>query len=476
MLDENITYFEKQKRIYPRSVEGRYRRLKWIAIWVLLVIYYGAPWLRWNRGEGLPDQALLIDMPGRRAYFFGIEIWPDEVYFITGILILAAIGLFFATSLLGRVWCGYACPQTVWTDLFIWVERKIQGDRNDRMKLDSRGWTFDRVWKKTVTHAIWIVIGLCTGGAWVFYFNDAPTLVDQIRHFDVPWTVGSWILGLTASTYLMAGFAREQVCKYMCPYARFQSAMFDMDTLVISYDRERGEPRGKHKKGDSWEGRGHCIDCTQCVIVCPVGIDIRNGLQMECIACGLCVDACNDVMDRMELPRGLIRYDTERNATERLAAHKAGQTYKDRLRILRPRTYYYATIMSVVSCLMLYALIFRPQVELQANQNRNPLFVKLTDGDIRNNYIVKIVNKTHQTRHFTLTAEGIDAKSIAFQSALPLRADNLEVLADSDQQYRVMIIAGKQKSARLPIVLRVQENDGKISAESKTIFVSGDEP
>lgn len=476
MLDENITFFEKQARIYPRSVKGHYRRLKWLAIAILLVIYYGTPWLRWQRGENVPDQAVLIDMPAGRGYFFGIEIWPDEVYFITGILVLAAIGLFFATSMLGRVWCGYACPQTVWTDLFIWVEEKIQGDRNARMKLDKQGMTPERLWKKAVTHAIWLAIGLCTGGAWVFYFTDAPALLDRIRHLDVPWSVGSWILGLTASTYIMAGYAREQVCKYMCPYARFQSAMFDKDTLIIGYDADRGEPRGKHKKGDSWDGKGHCIDCTQCVIVCPAGIDIREGLQMECIACGLCVDACNDVMDKMELPRGLIRYDTQRNQENRASAKLENRPLRDRLRILRPRSFYYMAVISVVSGLMLYGLQTRAQVELHAIQNRNPLFVKLSDGSIRNNYIIKILNKTHEARHFTLSIEGVEVKEIAFRSAQKQLAGDLEVQGGTVGQYRVMVTAGKQADPRLSIRMKVAENGGVLSAESRTIFVSGDAP
>ncbi|TAL31936.1 MAG: cytochrome c oxidase accessory protein CcoG [Alphaproteobacteria bacterium] len=475
MLDENITYFEKQARIYPRSVKGHYRRLKWIAISLLLGIYYGVPWLRWDRGPDLPGQAVLIDMPARRAYFFGIEIWPDEVYFIAGLLILAAVGLFFATSLLGRVWCGYACPQTVWTDLFIWVEEKIQGDRNARMKLDKQGLSFQRIWKKSVTHVVWLVIGLCTGGAWVFYFNDAPALADHIRHFDVPWAIGSWILGLTLSTYVMAGFAREQVCKYMCPYARFQSAMFDKDTLIIGYDRERGEPRAKHKKGEPWEGRGHCIDCTQCVIVCPMGIDIREGLQMECIACGLCVDACNDVMDRMDLPRGLIRYDTQRNYEARLEAKKSGTAFRDSLRILRPRTYYYSAVMAAVAGLMVYALFTRAEVELHVMQNRNPLYVKLSDGSIRNTYTVKILNKTHDVRHFTFSVEGMDVREIAFQSVRPLSVSNLEVLGGEVAQYRVMVVADKQADTRKPVIMNVHENDGSLAADARTIFVSGEE-
>jgi len=319
-MSQPISLFAAQKRIYPRDTWGRYRKLKWLAMAVLLAIYYFAPWIRYDRGPHAPDQAILIDMPARRAYFFFIEIWPQEVFYVTGLLILAAVGLFCVTSLFGRVWCGYACPQTVWTDLFIKVEHWIQGDRNARMKRDEGPWNFDRLWRKASTHLIWILIGLSTGGAWVFYFTDAPTLADQIVHAQIPWSTLDWILGLTASTYLMAGYAREQVCTYMCPYARFQSAMFDQDTLIIGYDPIRGEPRQSHKQGESWAGRGHCIDCNQCVVVCPMGIDIREGLQMQCISCGLCIDACNGVMDKVGLPHGLVRYDTERNQKDRLAA------------------------------------------------------------------------------------------------------------------------------------------------------------
>jgi cytochrome c oxidase accessory protein FixG len=216
-MNERVVYFEKQKKIYPRSVKGKYRSLKWLSMAALLAIYYLVPWIRWDRGPHAPDQAVLIDMAARRAYFFNIELWPQEVYFFAGLMVLAAVGLFFVTSLLGRVWCGYACPQTVWTDLFIAVENFIQGDRNDRMKLDKSPLSFGKVWKKSLTHMLWIIIAACTGGAWVFYFVDAPTLFDNLRHLQVSWMEGSWILGLTASTYIMAGYAREQVCTYMCP-------------------------------------------------------------------------------------------------------------------------------------------------------------------------------------------------------------------------------------------------------------------
>ena len=346
----NPSYFAKQEKVYPKRVWGKFRKLKWIAMVITLAIYYLTPFIRWDRGPYMPDQAVLIDLPNRKAYWFWIEIWPQEVYILTGLLILAAVALFFVTALFGRVWCGYFCPQTVWTDLFVWVERIVQGDRNARKKLHNSPWSWDKVKKISLTHFLWLVIAWCTAGSFVLYFNDAPELVLSFFRFDVSPTVLAFIVGLTLSTYLMAGYAREQVCTYMCPYARFQSAMFDEDTLIIGYDEERGEPRGKHKKGESWDGRGHCIDCTACVQVCPVGIDIREGLQMECIACGLCVDACNNIMDLVDLPRDLIRYDT----LNHLEAKKKGGDEK--FNILRLRSLYYALILLAVGLVMLYAL------------------------------------------------------------------------------------------------------------------------
>lgn len=461
-----ITYFEKQKSIYPQSVKGRYRRLKWLAMVALLGIYYGVPWLRWDRGPHVPDQAVLIDMPSRRAYFFFIEIWPQEVYYLTAILIFAALMLFFATALFGRVWCGYACPQTVWTDLFIKVEQWVQGDRNARMKLDKAPLSFEKIWKKGVTHFIWIVIGACTGGAWVFYFNDAPTLWDHIIHFDVPWSVGGWIVALTGSTYIMAGYAREQVCIYMCPYARFQSAMFDEDTLIIGYDEKRGEPRGKHKKGDSWDGRGDCIDCLQCVNVCPMGIDIRDGLQMECIACGLCVDACNNIMDKVERPRGLIRYDTLSHI-EKGSQVKAAHFW-------RPRTFWYSALLVLLGAFVIYGLTHRAPSELHVAHDRNPLYVVMSDGDIRNGYIVKILNKTHQDRVYALSVEGIEATKLALQNAPDAQIDALPVFADSVGHYRLFLFAEKQPEFRRNIVLRLTDKDNGHVTEQETIFISGE--
>ncbi|UTW59762.1 cytochrome c oxidase accessory protein CcoG [Kordiimonas sp. SCSIO 12603] len=461
-----LKLFAKKERVFPKRVWGTFRKIKWVAMVTLLGIYYLAPFLRWDRGEFAPDQAILIDMPARRAYFFFIEIWPQEVYYLTGILIVAAVSLFLVTSLFGRVWCGYACPQTVWTDLFVWVERIVQGDRAKRMKLHKSKWTFEKIWKMALTHSIWLVIGMLTGGAWVFYFNDAPTLLEQIIHLDVPMSVISWVIALTLSTYIMAGFAREQVCEYMCPYARFQSAMFDKDTLIISYDEDRGEKRGKHKKGESWEGRGHCIDCTACVQVCPVGIDIRDGLQMDCIACGLCIDACDDIMDKIDLPRGLIKYDT----TTQLEKRREG--IHEKLQIFRTRTFYYFGILAVVGSVILYGLLNRAETELHVLHDRNPLFVQLSDGTVRNGYDIKILNKTHADRHFTLSAAGIDGAKIRMQGAGKIEADDLTVFADSVGHFRLFLSAPKPAAKRHEIVFELRDTSGALVETYDSVFIS----
>lgn len=461
-----LQYFAKQQKIYPKRVWGKYRKLKWTAMIITLGIYYLVPFIRWDRGPNAPDQAVLIDLNGPRAYWFWIEIWPQEVYILTGILILSAIALFFVTSMLGRVWCGYLCPQTVWTDLFVWVERIVQGDRNARKKLQEGPWTFEKIRKLALTHFIWLLIGWCTAGSFVLYFNDAPTLVKSFFEFDVSPTILAFVAGLTFSTYLMAGFAREQVCTYMCPYARFQSAMFDKDTLIIGYDEQRGEKRGKHKKGASWEGRGHCIDCTACVQVCPMGIDIRDGLQMECIACGLCVDACNNVMDQIDLPRGLIRYDTENHMQ---AEVKGGA---EKFRFFRVRTFYYAGIMAIVGGIMLYALIFRSPLELHVLQDRNPMFVQLSSGEIRNGYTIKILNKTHHFQTYALSVEGLENAVISVKAAGNIGADALSVPADSVGSYHVFVATDVAPDVPRDITFTLRSVDGSMSDRYNSSFVS----
>lgn len=434
---------------------------------ITLAIYYVTPFIRWDRGPYAPDQAVLIDLPARKAYWLWIEIWPQEVYILTGILILAAIALFFVTSLFGRVWCGYFCPQTVWTDLFVWVERLVQGDRFARQKLQEGPWTWEKFYKLGITHFLWLLIAWCTAGSFVLYFNDAPSLVLDFLTFDVSPTVLYFIGGLTFSTYLMAGYAREQVCTYMCPYARFQSAMFDRDTLIIGYDTKRGEPRGKHKTGTDWENRGHCIDCTACVQVCPMGIDIRDGLQMECIACGLCVDACNNIMDKINLPHGLIRYDTT-NHMEALV--KGG---KEKFRFLRPRTIYYGSVIGIVGLIMLFALIFRSPLELHVLHDRNPLFVQLSDGEIRNGYTLKILNKTNMPKAYSLSVKNLDDAQIEVMAAGDAKQDHLVVAPNGIASYHIQVSSTVQPAEPRDIIFTLSDTqDDTLRSEYDSVFIT----
>jgi cytochrome c oxidase accessory protein FixG len=444
--------------IYPKKVTGKFRKLKWQVMCILLAIYYFTPWIRWERAGSAPDQAILIDLPNRKAYFFMIEIWPQEIFYIAGILFIAAIALFFVTSLFGRIWCGYSCPQTVWTDLFILVERIFQGDRNERMKLDKQSLSFNKIWRKSLTHISWIIIGLFTGGAWVLYFNDAPTIITQIINFNLPFNILAWIIGLTFSTYIMAGYARETVCAHMCPYARFQSAMFDKNTLIIGYDNVRGEIRGKHKQGDSFENRGHCIDCKQCVNVCPQGIDIRNGLQMECIACALCIDACDDVMSKMNLPSGLIRYDVEHNFTK----NKTDNAIK--VSIFRVRTFYYISLITIAASLMLYSLISREEFDVYVSHDRDPLYVQMSDGSIRNGYNLKITNRIHNDKYYNIRIAGI--KDVDYIIKMQdTSQENIAVKPDEIGEFRFFIITPKLSDEKTAInVIVTDKSNGKIDS------------
>ena len=296
----NRSLYAERVKIYPKEAHGRFRTAKWIVMAVTLGIYYLVPWLRWDRGPHLPDQAVLLDLPARRFYFFFIEIWPQEFYYITGLLVLAALALFLVTSIAGRVWCGYTCPQTVWTDLMIAVERFWQGDRNARLRLDKDPWSFETLWRKSATHLSWLAIAVATGGAWVFYFADAPTLARQLsdlRGAASPPTCSS--ASSPRAPMCWAASPASRSAPICAPGRASRAAMFDRDSLLISYRAWRGEPRGPHKSGQSWEGRGDCIDCRQCVAVCPAGIDIRDGPQLECIQCALCIDACNEIMDKV---------------------------------------------------------------------------------------------------------------------------------------------------------------------------------
>ncbi|MBN8528469.1 MAG: cytochrome c oxidase accessory protein CcoG, partial [Caulobacterales bacterium] len=379
--------YQARVPIYPKLVHGRWRWIKWALLIAMLAIYYITPWIRWDRPGDLPDQAVLVDFAGRRFYFFWIQLWPQEVYFITGLLVLAALALFLTTALFGRLWCGYACPQTVWTDLYIYVERMFEGDRNARMRLDAAPWSFNKLWRKVGKHAVWLGVAFGTGGAWIFYFHDAPTLIRTFWVGTGPMTAYISCAILTFTTYVFAGYMREQVCTYMCPWPRIQGAMLDDQSFQVTYRYDRGEPRGPHKKGTGWEGRGDCIDCNQCVVVCPMGIDIRNGAQMECINCGLCIDACDAMMDKVGRPRGLIAYDTD----AAVAARASGRPVKHEL--VRPRTLYYAVALVVVAGLMLWGFSQRTLIGVHALRDRNPTYVVLHDGSVRNGYTLKIANR-----------------------------------------------------------------------------------
>ncbi|KAB2940000.1 MAG: cytochrome c oxidase accessory protein CcoG [Hyphomicrobium sp.] len=421
-----------RQKIYPKLAHGKFRKIKWAVMVVTLGIYYLLPWIRWDRGPNLPDQAFLLDFANQRLFFGPIEIWAQELYYITGLLILSALGLFLVTAVAGRMWCGYTCPQTVWTDLMIVVERFWQGDRNARIRLDNGPWTFEKVWKKTGTHISWLLIAVATGGALVFYFRDAPTLANELINGDAPAVAYVFLAVFTGTTYLLGGIAREQVCIYMCPWPRIQAAMFDRDSLLVSYRDWRGEPRGAHKKGQSWEGRGDCVDCTACVTVCPMGIDIRNGSQLECIQCALCIDACDEIMERVGRPKGLIAYDTFRNLDA------PSHDKRVPVRLIRPRTLIYSTLMLAVGGLMLTAWLHRADLDVNILHDRNPMFVQLSDGSLRNGFTLKILNKQHEVRHFRLALADLDGASmsvVGFEGKEPV----IEVVPDDLRALKVLV-------------------------------------
>ncbi len=378
--------YAQRKQIYPKLAHGQFRLIKWGVMAATLGVYYLIPWLRWPRGEGVPDQAVLADFEGERFYFFFLEIWPQEIYLLAGLLILAALGLFLVTSLFGRVWCGYTCPQTVWTDLYIWVERAFEGDRAARMRLDVAPWSLNKVLRKAGKHAVWILIAFLTGGAFILYWHDAPTIARTFFIGEAPLTAYFFAALLTFTTYILAGTMREQVCIYLCPWPRIQGALTDEHALNVTYRLDRGEPRAPLRKGETWEGRGDCIDCKQCVQVCPMGIDIRDGAQLECIHCGLCIDACDDMMEKIERPKHLIFYDTDAAVAARVAGEP--QTYK----FLRPRTLLYAGLIGLISALMLWSIANKTTFEASVLKDRSPSFVRVADG-VRNGYTLKIVNK-----------------------------------------------------------------------------------
>lgn len=447
--------------IYPQSITGRFRKTKDYAMVALLLIYFCCSWMRWDRGANIPNQAIMLDLPNRKAYLFAIEIWPDEAYYITGILILAALGLFFVTSLFGRIWCGYACPNTVFVDLFMKVETYFQGDRNARMKLDSEPMTNEKFKKKLYTHLCWLLIGFSFAFGWVCYFYDAPTLVKDIFHFKVSAGGLGWLLGLTFSTYLFAGWVREKVCIYMCPYGRFQSAMLDNDSSLVTYHKWRGEPRGKEKDA------GDCIDCGKCVVVCPMGIDIRDGLQMACIGCGLCVDACNTVMPKLNRPLDLIAYDSTNSSKAKMEGSKLLKNY------LSPKTFIFAAVFLVVSILIFTTLLNKPSFRFDVLRDRETLFTILPDGTVRNSYTLKLGNRTHEDEHLIIKVTGLEKALIKSQGEHENYRENVELTlsAESETSIKVFIKTEQNQSIKeKDIAFEITNDKNRIMYTKYTIF------
>jgi cytochrome c oxidase accessory protein FixG len=462
--------YKPRAPIYPKLVHGRWRNVKWALLVVTLAIYYIVPWIRWPRPPAAPQQAVLVDFTHQHFYFFFITLWPQEVYFFTGLLIMAALALFLTSALFGRLWCGYACPQTVWTDLFIAVERVFEGDRNARMKLDTAPLSFDKAWRKGGKHLTWLLIAMATGGAWIFYFQDAPTLWGQFWIGQAPITAYVSAGLLTFTTYALAGAMREQVCTYLCPWPRIQGAMFDEHTLQVTYRRDRGEPRAPHKKGQPWEGRGDCVDCGQCVVVCPMGIDIRHGSQLECINCGLCVDACDEIMVKVGRPTSLISYDTDAAVEARVQGRRPAYSF------VRPRTIYYAAALTLVSSLMVWGLATRKPVELEVLRDRNPTFVRLQDGSVRDGYTLKIDNRSFETREFQVAVSGLANASIRSPGASTARGRlTITVQPNEVRSLRLFVITpAGEDMARSRSVDFVIRQPGAAPVRTSSTFLSGD--
>lgn len=458
--------YKPRTPIHPKLVHGRWRAIKWALLIAMLAIYYVTPWIRWDRPGSLPDQAVLVDFAGRRFYFFSIQLWPQEVYFITGLLVIGALALFLVTALFGRLWCGYACPQTVWTDLFIHVERLFEGDRNARLRLDAASWSFDKAWRKFGKHATWLGVAFGTGGAWIFYFHDAPTLLPAFWAGQAPFTAYFFCGLLTATTYVFAGHMREQVCIYMCPWPRIQGAMLDDHSLQVTYRYDRGEPRGAHKKGADWSGRGDCIDCNQCVVVCPMGIDIRDRAQLECINCGLCIDACDEVMARVGRPKGLISYDTDAAVAARQCGKPA--VYKP----VRARTIYYGVALTLVSGLMIWGLSTRQTLDLHALRDRNPTFVRLHDGSIRNGYTLKIANRGFQPMPVEVRFSGVPGAHVTRPGGTPDQTLRVTIAPNQVQAVRVFVTAPAKglDAASAPAAFEVRAKDAVTRVG--TVFLS----
>lgn len=470
---KKASLWETHTTIHPKAVSGRFRRLKWTAMTVLMGLFWLVPWLRWDRGPDAPGQAVLFDLEQGRFFLFHVEIWPQEIYYLTGLMVLGAIGLFLATALAGRVWCGFACPHTVWSDVFIRIERAFEGDRAERIRMERAPWTVSKLLRKAGKHGAWMLVSFASAFAIVAWFTDAPALLADLAGLRASWDALTFLGLFGGSTYIMAGFAREQMCKYACPWPRIQTAMLDEHSLIVTYQSWRGDRRAPKRKSESWEDRhargfGDCIDCTQCVQVCPMGIDVRTGAQADCINCGLCIDACDQIMAGQGRPRGLIAFDT-------LAAQSVRGTAEPyRVPVMRARTLVYLGLMVAIAGAMAGVFAGRSQLDVTAQRERAPLFVTLADGRVRNAYTVKVANKGHETRRYELTAVGLPgaALSVAGEEeaglSVPLEAD-----ADSVGTHRVYVTAapGSLTAASTPLTFVVRDEARGEQAEVETVFL-----
>ena len=432
--------YAKRQKIYPREVHGHFATLRVTAIFVLLSLYFIQPWILLDE-----RQIVLFDLPARKFYVYWMTFWPKDFLLLAFLLVIAAFSLFFFTALAGRLWCGYACPQTVWTEVFLWVERKFEGTRNQQMKLDKSSFSGQKLFIKASKHFIWLFISFITAFTYVAYFSPAYELLNDVFTFSLhPWEA-FWIAFFTFATYTNAGWMREQVCKYMCPYARFQSAMFDKNSLIISYDAERGEPRGSRKANADYkaEGLGDCINCTMCVQVCPTGIDIRDGLQYECIGCSACIDVCDDVMTKMNYPTGLISYTTQ-NRIE-------GKQSK----LLRPRIFIYSFLLLFFSSLFIYTIIQRSTIDLDIIRDRNQLY-RETAGLIENIYTLKLINMDEVAHEFVISADGIEDMQLLIDKEIIIV--NGGTVFDLPVRIRADEANLKGRSTELQFTLTVKDN------------------
>ncbi|RYF51934.1 MAG: cytochrome c oxidase accessory protein CcoG [Comamonadaceae bacterium] len=453
---EMVSLYEAQKKIYPRSISGVFARWRWAMVFLTQLVFYGLPWLEWGQ-----RQMVLFDLGARRFYIFGLVLYPQDFIYLTGLLIISALSLFLFTAVAGRLWCGFACPQTVYTEMFMWIEHKIEGDRSARLRLDQGGWTFEKVRKKFFKQLVWIAVALWTGFTFVGYFVPIRELATELLALASGWEL-FWVLFYGFATYGNAGYMREQVCKYMCPYARFQSAMFDKDTLVVSYDVARGEPRGPRSKTVDYQakGLGDCIDCTLCVQVCPVGIDIRKGLQYECIGCGLCVDACNTVMDKMHYPQGLIRFATQNGVEKRWSPSQMLR------RVLRPRVLIYATVLGALCTVMLASLITRTPLKVDVVRDRAALSRIVAGGKLENIYRLQIMNATEGPQRYRIAARGLEGIEVASEAEVEVGAAESRWVA-----VRLQIPYGSAASGSHPVQFDVQAVGAAAQVMEKSVFL-----